>query len=318
MTTHPPADWYQDPADPSARRFWDGEEWTTLVAGGRRRPELESAAVPSGGSAGRPSSELEPVSAGSRHREAEPARVPEVAPTATGRGQAPTDDTQHRSGGGTARVDGILARTALATPRPESNQTSTSRETPMARLAKVAPATEPSTTVTAIAELMATVDAKVDQDEVEDGRTPRIVLLLVALLIALAATVGVTLTCGHAPAEPTAPPPPPAPQVSEVAEVPASEHTAGSPVEVDPTPEAVDLEVLYGSCQAEVEASPLSTDVRLVFQPDDEIVVEHHEARTLLEFWVRKQGDRAEENRVAFVCLVPDGVTDGPLLFAEL
>ena len=298
MTTHPPADWYQDPAEPSARRFWDGEEWTALVAGGRPRPELEPAPVPAGVNALRPSAEL--------------ALVSEAAPSAGVRHQEPMGDTQHCSGSGTVRADRLLTRTTTATPCPATEQTSTPRETPMVRLAKVAPAAGPSTTVTAIADLMATVDASEDEDEVEDGRTPRIVVLLVALLVALAATAGVTVTRGNEPAERTAP------QVSDRAEVPASQDAGGAPVEADPSPAVADLDLLYGACQEEVKASPLSTDVRLVFQPLADILVEHLEVRTLVEFWVRKQGDPAEENRVSYACLVPDGVTVEPQLFAQL
>ncbi len=76
--------------------------------------------------------------------------------------------------------------------------------------------------------------------------------------------------------------------------------------------------VLYDACQEVVKRSSLSTDVRLVFQPVEDITVARADDRSQLEFWVRERGIRDEDLRIGFVCLVGDETPAEPHLYMQL
>ncbi len=390
MTRQPPADWYQDPADPTARRFWDGDEWTALVAGAARSvdagsspdgyADVESPAVgyadvessPDGyadvessvderadvesspdGYADVESSvdgyaDVESPAVGYADVESPPDGYADVESSVDERAdvesspdgyadvesspaakhppagwyQDPADATRRRYWDGTAWANRLLTRTTTSAspvvPTPGDRELATGsgpRETPMTRLVSTTPAVpEASSTATAIANLMATVDNKHEGVGAEKGRSRRIVLLLLVLLIALVGTAAIAMTAedeptrtasgpAQAPAEST----PPASVPDDVSEPPEVAETPGP-----------DAGVLYDACQEVVKRSSLSTDVRLVFQPFDDITVERADDRSQLEFWVRERGNRDEDLRIGFVCQVGDETPTDAHLFMEL
>ena len=244
---HPPAGWYQDPADATRRRYWDGTAWANRLL--TRTTTSASPVVPTPG------------------------------------------DRELATGSGP-------------------------RETPMTRLVSTTPAVpEASSTATAIANLMATVDNKHEGVGAEKGRSRRIVLLLLVLLIALVGTAAIAMTAEDEPTRTASGPPaqapaestPPASVPEEVTEPPEEAETPGP-----------DAGVLYDACQEVVKRSSLSTDVRLVFQPFDDITVARADDRSQLEFWVRERGNRDEDLRIGFVCQVSDETPTEPHLFMQL
>jgi hypothetical protein len=379
MTRQPPADWYQDPADPTARRFWDGDEWTALVAGAARSAEVESSPAveyaessPAVGytevesspaveyAESSPAVEYAESSPAVAYAESSPAvghteveslpaveyaesspavgyaevesspavdeRADESSPAAkrppAGWYQDPADVTRRRYWDGTAWANRLLTRTTTSaspivpTPGPRESETgSTPRETPMTRLVSATPAApEASSTATAIASLMATVDNKNDGDGADKGRSRRIVLLLLVLLAALVATAAIAMTedepartASRPAAQPTPESTPPASVPDETREPRAEAETPGPAVGV-----------LYDACQEVVKRSSLSTDVRLVFQPVEDITVARADDRSQLEFWVRERGNRDEDLRIGFVCLVGDETPAEPHLYMQL
>lgn len=185
----------------------------------------------------------------------------------------------------------------------------------MTRLVSATPAVpEASSTATAIADLMATVDNKHEGAGAGKGRSRRIVLLLLVLLAALAGTAAIAMTNEDEPARTASRPVPQAPAESTP---PASVPDEGEPQEEAESPVPA-VGALYDACQDVVKGSSLSIDVRLVFQPIEDITVERTEDRSQLEFWVRERGNRDEDLRIGFVCLVGNEAPAEPHLYMQL
>ena len=325
MATHLPAGWYDDPADPGARRFWDGDEWTVLVAGG------DSATTAAISDPGRdPSAEPEPrpqhPPSGWYADPADPGRrrywdgaawtsrvitraTPSASPILLDPGGTASPSVP--GPGGSESVDAARGH-PLSPPRPDLAE---GREA-VGGVSAAADEATPADTATAIADLMATVDdAEPGKAGEAVGTAPRrrrrIVVLALGLLVALVATAALTLTSRH--------PEPAGSDDGESAGAPSTSiPSTSTPASVPVTETVVSVDAAYDRCQDVVKASPLSTGVRLVFQPVEDVVADPTGGRTLLEFWVRERGNRDEDQRVAFVCLVGDDDWPEPMLFMQI
>ncbi len=322
MSTDQPAGWYDDPEDPRVRRFWDGDEWTALVASGEGSGPPEAVVAPS-----------------TQHPPA-------------GWYSDPADDTRRRYWDGETWTNRVLTRTTssaspiVVEPGPSSSTPSPGApdaRTPVAGVPRRArpesllvtggpEALAPSVTEGAVAADTAAIatavedQVVVEQDPVAAVEDPvvaeeeepapphrrrRTVVLALALLVALGGMVAVTVAGpGDEPARPEVTPTTVSPEV-------ASPTTALAP-ETTEVIDEVDVDAVYEACQDLVKASPLSEDVRLVFQPVEDIVVARAGDSSLFEFWSRKRGDRSVDERVAFVCVAGDRDPDAPRVFMQI